>query len=65
MATSSVNVEVRFDEEGFRAELLRRLALTSGTAANIERIAVELLNEGRFIHIGPEIDILDAEIIGD
>lgn len=58
---NNVTVEISLDSQAFEAELLRRLALTSGTEENYERIALEIV--GDFIRIGPEIDILDAEII--
>lgn len=58
---NEVTVEINFDLAGFEAEVLRRLALTSGTQENYELIALEIA--GDFIRIGPEPDILDAEFL--
>ena len=63
MAQIDVDIEITFDSDGFEAELLRRLALTSGTEDNIRAIATDLINGGEFMHIGPEIDVLDAEYL--
>lgn len=60
---NSVTCEIWFDSEGFQRELMKRLALTSGTDANIERIAIELINSGEYVRIGTEPDILDAEYL--
>ena len=56
---ATLNYEISIDSEAFEAELMKRLALMSGTQENLELIVSEIIND--FITI--EEDILAAEFI--
>ena len=61
MANPTLTVEVHFDAERFKAELFKRITLSS--ANDVEAVTAQMLSEVRgYLTIG-DLDILNAEFL--